>query len=179
MFHFLLQLFQSGIYLVSTYFLMQKMKKNNFLTAGLIGLLVIGLAFGASAAVEDIGKKGRFGEMLGEKMHANNMTREQMHQERMAELGLSEHATREEVRDALWADRLEDLGLTEESTLAEFRDAMQARHEDQLSQLKEELGLSEDASPQEVREALRETGESGPGMPHVGGRRGGMGRSGI
>ena len=83
----------------------------------------------------------------------------------MDNLGLSENASREQVRDALWEKSLKDLGLTEDSTLKEYKQAIDAKMKtlqseraanmtEKLSNIKEKLGLSENSTKDEVTTAM-------------------------
>jgi len=109
--------------------------KKKFLVVGFAALLIIGfVAAGAASYLKEMPN--------------------------LEELGISEDASPQEIRDALFQRRLADLGLTEDSTIKELKDALgkerQKRWGERLTELKEKLDLPEDASEEDVKEALRE-----------------------
>jgi len=133
--------------------------KTKLLAVGLTAVLVFGLVTAVNAT-EDEGEHGRrgllkkafkFGQKQGE--HKANL---------LNDLGLSENATREEIRDAIWAKKLTDLGLTEDSTIGEYRDAMRAKMDEKHAEMLAQLGLDEDASIEELRDAKKAFCEENP-----------------
>ncbi|MFH0860641.1 MAG: hypothetical protein V1921_05525 [Candidatus Altiarchaeota archaeon] len=122
---------------------------------GIVALMAL-LAFGLVVAVnatddaEDAGKRGFLhrGPCMGEKQGMNATAL-------LEGLGLSENATPDEVREALWQKRLEGLGLGEESTVGEFHAAVKAEMQERRQEMLEKLGLGEDATPEEIREARK------------------------
>ncbi len=125
------------------------MRTEKILVLGFAALLVTGLALAGGFGGWGIGGAGCA--------------------DRMGELGLSENATREEVREAVWQKKLSDLNLTEDSTVGELREAMEARMQQTRERMQErhqemlgKLGLDEESTPEEVREAMKQYREDNP-----------------
>jgi hypothetical protein len=91
-------------------------KKTMF--AGLAVLMTLGLVLAASAAF-DRGNPGPSG------MRGNHTAMRQG-------LGLSENATFEEMREAMFDKRLTDMGLTEDSTIRELKAALKGQRLEDL-----------------------------------------------
>ncbi|MBD3388376.1 MAG: hypothetical protein GF416_04805 [Candidatus Altiarchaeales archaeon] len=153
--------------------------KTKLFAAGLAALLVLGLVVAVNATEAAGGSKGfsRHGFMKGHEPV------------NLEELGLTEDATREEIREAMWEKRLSDLGLTEDDTIGEFHIAVKARMEERHQEMEErhsemlsKLGLGEDATHEEIMEAHHAycqenpdkcPGKMGGGFPGRGMRGGG------
>lgn len=148
--------------------------KNKALVAGMTALLVLGFVAAANAVTNEQGKGMRGPGKQGHGMHGEDRA------DIMEELGLTENATPEEIRDAHWQKKLADLGLTEEDSISEFQEAVKAKHEERHEEMLTKLGLGEDASREDIREAHKAYCEENPDeCPEKRGRgfgRGGPGR---
>ena len=128
--------------------------KTKILAGGLIALMVL---MGAASASADYmrGKQGKGQRGMGQGMGHNIA-------DIIADLGLPEDATREDVREAMWVKKLADLGLTEDSTVGEFHEAMQAKNQELRAEKLAKLGLAEDAQPEDIRVAMQAYCEDNP-----------------
>ena len=116
---------------------------------GIASLLFVASAFALVQETEEEGegwgfggmRNGMFGYMAGPKVNEK--------------LGLSEDATREEVKSAM----LEDLGLGEDATKEEVRKAMYekkaAMFEEKMQVIAEKLGLPNTATAEEIHAAMQ------------------------
>ncbi len=121
--------------------------KTKILAWGIIALMIF---VGAASASADYmrGKQGKGHRGMDPGMGGNIA-------DVIADLGLPEDATREDVREAMWAKKLADLGLTEDSTVGEFHVAMKAKNQEWRADMLAKLGLAEDAQPEDVRAAMK------------------------
>ena len=128
--------------------------KKKLLIVGAAALMVVGLVMAVNVTQQG-GKSPGIGWMKGWGRHMppGNQTL-------LANLGLPENATRQQISDAMWEKQLKDLGLTDDSTLREYRQALEAKrktaNDERMQALKEKLNLPANATQEDIQNATKQ-----------------------